>query len=888
MKRKIYTVDALAGAGKTTSAAKWAVKMAKLGEKIAIVQPSKQLIEEFFQKVSNMNTKDSFKVVRLDSDTCDIGTVTSGVIQHLKGVSGSNAPGNGEILFITHATFRNIPYWDRKHLWTIIHDEVVRVDQCWSLFLPETHKMLTDHLSVGDGNPLHYRLFPAVNADLTKIAQNQTKDDTWEKMGFTDIARDVISPNCLVMTGKSAWNAYQNDRSGKEGTRFDVFSLLQPSIFEDFKQVIVMGAMLSDTVMSLYWANEGVTFKPFKPIEKGLRYRAHTNGQRLTISYLLNDEWSKNVRGKAVGQSQDGKAVNALQKLEHEAIQMFGTERFLYMENKDAGGNKGRLSKETNGVQCPNSPYGHNEYQDINNVLITSAINPTPIHYAFLESKGISSESTKMAYYTQLAYQAIMRCSIRNPAATDPVQVVVPDRTCAEFLARYFPGCSIRRVGDVPRLTKKSTTGKAQTSAQKNRLSAARKREKEIARQIECLRSITGSYSKGMVMPLNTRESLDFSNYSDLIGEYEVSVFASLYSSDADERITFRTDDEIIEGLRACHRQAIESKKANVLVSPAVFDPSKGDTYIQVKTPGPLGFARIRRCGGTRRGFANIKYVRGIWLDNDASVVPGEKTLTHEEFANIFPDLRIVAMNTASTTREVVKYRLFIPTSTPMTPEAYEIILANIEKVLNHHGFYDQKSHQGRIGRGLPSRLHGFDKSKFVPNSLFYLPSQSVADPSESFFIEYKDARHPLDPMVWLEQGIIHTPSRRDDWVMEKQAPLEYERTMEELRGILANQPDENLPPPAPGNDIDACPYIVASRLEKYRSYASHTDDKYQDLYLIARHITKNAKSRGYDIQEYEVRRLVEDLDAKDGAYHRRQDSNRVRNQVKNGYRDGK
>ena len=51
---------------------------------------------------------------------------------------------------------------------------------------------------------------------------------------------------------------------------------------------------------------------------------------------------------------------------------------------------------------------------------------------------------------------------------------------------------------------------------------------------------------------------------------------------------------------------------------------------------------------------------RGIWLDNDGG------DLTHQEFARLFPRLRMVISNSYSSTAEKPRWRVFIPTTIAM------------------------------------------------------------------------------------------------------------------------------------------------------------------------------------------------------------------------------
>ena len=65
-------------------------------------------------------------------------------------------------------------------------------------------------------------------------------------------------------------------------------------------------------------------------------------------------------------------------------------------------------------------------------------------------------------------------------------------------------------------------------------------------------------------------------------------------------------------------------------------------------------------------------HVWGIWLDNDGG------DLTHQEFARLFPRLRMVICNSYSSTPEKPRWRVFIPTTVAMPIVAHEAICQQI------------------------------------------------------------------------------------------------------------------------------------------------------------------------------------------------------------------
>ena len=162
-------------------------------------------------------------------------------------------------------------------------------------------------------------------------------------------------------------------------------------------------------------------------------------------------------------------------------------------------------------------------------------------------------------------------------------------------------------------------------------------------------------------------------------------------------------------------------------MSPAFFDPSLSQD--------------------TSRGLANIKHLRGIWLDNDGG------DLTSDEFARLFPSLRVVISNTYSSTPEKPRWRAFIPTTEAMSLSVYRLILGQIFSDLNGAGFWSAEQLSAKAGVK-HRRTHGFDMSKLNGASLFYLPAQS-AHPSGSFFQDHAGpARKALEPVTWIKRAI--------------------------------------------------------------------------------------------------------------------------------------
>jgi hypothetical protein len=169
------------------------------------------------------------------------------------------------------------------------------------------------------------------------------------------------------------------------------------------------------------------------------------------------------------------------------------------------------------------------------------------------------------------------------------------------------------------------------------------------------------------------------------------------------------SNQALVQELRHALNTEVSDKKQNILISPALFGVTKGTD--------------------TRRGLDNITQVYGIWLDNDG----GE--LTPDDLRGIFPGLWMACFSTYSGGN---RYRVFIPTSQPMTVEADAAVKRMIFDQLHQAGYHDATAGMGK--------RHGFDTSKLTASSLFFLPCRQPG--ADVFFIEYPGEE--LDPQAWI------------------------------------------------------------------------------------------------------------------------------------------
>lgn len=373
-----------------------------------------------------------------------------------------NAKANeGELLMITEVAFSQLLHWSKRYQWTCICDEIPQIDPTIKKNLPENHHLLTQHMSfVPDGNKYcRVEIATGSKAALTAIAENPSRDDVNEVLA--PYAQRLIHPNYDSYVLNDQLQRLLNQQGDPKSRQLELLSLLSPSVFgtgdhrtalgadngekfiDAFEDVIIMGAGFDISLMANIWLGFDVEFKPHKELTKGLRYSQHTCGDRLSIKYVFETDWSK--RFADATSELDGIETTNLNVLQQACIQVFGDDEFAFLANNDSAedakqyfGNKAK--------QLPNAPWGLNDYQHIHNVAILSALNPTPAHLGFLNHLCQRPQAVRDALFHSNVYQAVMRSSLRNLDTTEPVCAVVPDRTVAKALAGYFPGSKVEKI----------------------------------------------------------------------------------------------------------------------------------------------------------------------------------------------------------------------------------------------------------------------------------------------------------------------------------------------------------------------------------------------------------------------------------------------------------
>ena len=176
-------------------------------------------------------------------------------------------------------------------------------------------------------------------------------------------------------------------------------------------------------------------------------------------------------------------------------------------------------------------------------------------------------------------------------------------------------------------------------------------------------------------------------------------------------------DEECFVGLwRACHSKRVATKDDLRLISPAIFDPAR---------PGTT----------KNRGLENIVYLRHLWLDFE------DGDLRPEEFAALFPNVRLVVTNSFHHKSDKPRFRAVILTDRSLTREAHELLFDNVARKIEGAGYFINRRRKNDKTKAGANGQSGLDWSKKrTPASLFYLPCQA-ADPRDSLFIDFYGLR---------------------------------------------------------------------------------------------------------------------------------------------------
>lgn len=414
-----------AGSGKTHQLAHWAVDRVSNHEKVLIAQPTKELIRETVRKIRSINP--NAKITQIYSRKPKDAVIRR-VVQHMNAA----APHHGEVLFVTHETLKRLPEGMRQH-WHMVCDEVPSVLEHIDLKIAMTHRIVTDYIDatqeVADGLLM---LRPDNRAGLEAVQANESEDQN--VASFERLVSTLLSSDHSVFMSREQWDDLT--KNPQHSGHVDFFAVLMPEFVKKYQTVTFMGANITETELFVIWsALQDIDWKKHPDMSSKLRYQTHDNGHRLTICYLFDGVLSK----RFLNQEDDEGTSNLDQVTSFVSHYLAGTP-FLWQANKDA--NPRGFNNDT---RLPGVAHGLDkvEWKSVHNVALLAAINRKSAAYGFLDRLGISKAQAQATLSYQNDYQAMMRCSLRDPDAIAPVRVIVGSREGAEWIQAKFPNAVV-------------------------------------------------------------------------------------------------------------------------------------------------------------------------------------------------------------------------------------------------------------------------------------------------------------------------------------------------------------------------------------------------------------------------------------------------------------
>ncbi|MGA1810086.1 DEAD/DEAH box helicase family protein [Sphingobium sp. WW5] len=427
----IYYVSAGAGSGKTHQLIDHAATLVKTQKaKVLIAQPTKALI---LQTLAEIQSKFPDVAAKTIYNAGDGKAVTPEIVEHMKQAD----PHNEQILLITHEALKRLPNAYRVH-WDLFVDEIPAVFENVSLRVAKTHNHLTDLLDLEDitDKVAAVKIRDGSKSQMETLRVNKTGD---QLLGlFGEIATHLLDDNRTVMVETAEYNALLNGKRPKGELNF--FSLLRSEVVADYRSVTLMGANATETELFILWeALSEAQFVEHPQLSKGLRFTQHGNGHRLTVNFLFEHEWSIS-RSRRVD-PQTGKTL--LEAVGHFVQDHFAKRRFLWVVNKAAEmpmfDQNDRLPAVSHGLNKPH-------FQSCDAVVSLIALVRNHASAKFLGMLGLTDAQVRTVICYQSEYQAIMRCSLRDPKGHAPVAVIVPSRASAAWLASKFDGCTVAKL----------------------------------------------------------------------------------------------------------------------------------------------------------------------------------------------------------------------------------------------------------------------------------------------------------------------------------------------------------------------------------------------------------------------------------------------------------
>ena len=263
----IYYVDGLCGSGKTFGLGRY-IQQSRLHQKFIITTPSKALADQIHTQLNGLGISNCHKIYSSDNRSSNVPAQVMAAIKIINGF------GQG-VIICTQQVFPHIHFIENREEWVLVVDEIPKVDQFDAPALPYNHGLISQYINITEtvGTGLY-----AIEGN-TDIAIMGGNVDSINEI-IRPIIEDIYSEHYRCYTDKTNWDRLVEQHQVSDDTVHDkgygndfnklfFLRLLQPSIYQGFAQVIMMGANFQHSLLYRYWSDYcDVLFKPFKLLAK--------------------------------------------------------------------------------------------------------------------------------------------------------------------------------------------------------------------------------------------------------------------------------------------------------------------------------------------------------------------------------------------------------------------------------------------------------------------------------------------------------------------------------------------------------------------------------------------------------------------------------------------
>ncbi|TJW41801.1 MAG: hypothetical protein E5W83_24445 [Mesorhizobium sp.] len=557
---KIRYLNAPAGSGKSYQAiSTHAVRMALDGERVVVAMPTKGLIEQAMADLSDCGVPAEQIVANAETAAAE-RSVVSRLIRKL-----TQPDTSGQIVFITHEGLKMLQY--SGHLdWYLIIDEALQVHTAFDPVIDEDVMTLAEACS-RTSCPWNGLTEFALNKDPRKTIEFPERVS--ERTQVHKLAWTLNAKHMNVYVPDSSIEALHSSDPGR--TKFIAFSMVRPKLVEPFKSVLILSANFKNSLNHNLWSILGVKFVEDTHLASCLRFREH-DGSRATIHYVMDRPWSSAMQGRPLPDHDELTVHDAIVR---KVSKHFGNMRFLWVAN--AVHNDNLFPSNPNAKRLPNVSHGLNRFQDFTNVVFLSALNPSPVELAYFKKLSLTEEQVKTGRFYESAYQSVMRCSLRSPNDTRPVQIIVVDRSTADHLHQLLAGSSINKLDwlNEEQFSQKISGRPKKYGSNLERQAAYRYRKKAIKTHDLFISNANKiiMYDSGFVG--SRYETYITTNIENVTNMFWGSQFQSITAKIATHLFLYDSTSEFVAQLKEMSLEEVNGKEDRYLISPAYFNPKR-------------------------------------------------------------------------------------------------------------------------------------------------------------------------------------------------------------------------------------------------------------------------------------------------------------------------